>query len=73
MVLEMLEQGEREGNAGKKALIDDLPLFSAAPVVAAAPVKSSVVEDRLKTVLPDELTPREALAILYELKDLEKG
>ena len=30
-VLEALEKGEREGTDRQKALIDDLPLFSAAP------------------------------------------
>ena len=31
---------------------------------------SQQVEGRLKTVLPDELTPKEALALIYELRDL---
>ncbi len=36
VVLEALEQGERQGGARPKALIDDLPLFRAAPVGTAA-------------------------------------
>jgi DNA mismatch repair protein MutS len=28
------------------------------------------VEARLKTVLPDELTPKEALALIYELRGM---
>jgi len=72
VVLEMLEKGEREGKVGQKALIDDLPLFSATPATPApAQVKESEIESRLKDILPDELTPKEALALLYELKELE--
>ncbi|WP_107846356.1 DNA mismatch repair protein MutS [Litoreibacter ponti] len=69
LVLEQLEAGEREGGTRQKALIDDLPLFSAAPP-PAAPAKNSTVEERLKDISPDELTPRDALQLLYELKDL---
>lgn len=73
VVLDQLEQGERENGARKKTLIDDLPLFSAAPVPAQPKAAPSKVEDKLKTVSPDELTPREALQLLYELKDLTRG
>ncbi|MGY9046267.1 MAG: DNA mismatch repair protein MutS [Rhodobacterales bacterium] len=70
-VLEQLEKGERE-KVSPKALIDDLPLFSVmarepAPAPKAA---SSDVEDRLATLSPDEMTPREALQALYDLKGL---
>jgi DNA mismatch repair protein MutS len=33
-------------------------------------VKTSAAEARLREILPDELTPREALALVYELRDL---
>ena len=72
VVLEALEKGEREGGAARqKALIDDLPLFSAATRAAPpAPARatSSVVEARLREIIPDDLTPREALEILYDLR-----
>jgi DNA mismatch repair protein MutS len=68
LVLEALEKGEREGGGKQKALIDDLPLFRATTSAPAARQKTSDVEDRLKTVLPDQLTPLEALALVYELK-----
>ncbi|MWD27093.1 DNA mismatch repair protein MutS [Aquicoccus sp. SCR17] len=70
VVLEALEKGEREGGAGQKALIDDLPLFAAAPppMPRAAPAKESAVEARLKELHPDDMSPREALQALYDLK-----
>jgi DNA mismatch repair protein MutS len=56
-------------------LSDDLPLFSAAtrraPPPAAAPApKLSAVEEALRTVNPEELTPRAALEELYRLRGL---
>jgi len=68
VVLEALEKGEREG--GKQArLIDDLPLFrAAAPPPPPPKQKVSALEERLKDVRPDELTPIEALRLVYEIK-----
>ena len=67
VVLEALEKGDREG--GKPAtMIDDLPLFRATPPPASSRQKASAVEERLKSVHPDELTPMEALRLVYELK-----
>ncbi len=70
LVLDALEKGDREGGGKVDTLIDDLPLFSATP--APAPSAPSEVEERLKTVHPDEMTAREALALVYELRDLLK-
>ncbi|RVV98028.1 DNA mismatch repair protein MutS [Mesobaculum littorinae] len=72
VVLEALEQGEREGgSAAQKALIDDLPLFSAAPPPApVAKTAPSEAEARLRDIHPDELTPLEALKLVYDLKKL---
>jgi DNA mismatch repair protein MutS len=61
-VLRALEEG-REGHQ-PLARIDDLPLFG-----AAAPLpKAHAVEEALKTVEPDALSPKQALEILYDLK-----
>ncbi len=70
-VLDMLERGD-QGQRGAKTLIDDLPLFAMQPTPPRpAPVaKSSAVEDRLADIHPDALSPREALALLYELREL---
>ena len=73
VVLDALEKGEREGGATQKTLIDDLPLFSATPAPPPVVQKASAVEERLTEVLPDELTPREALDLLYELKEAAKS
>ena len=73
VVLEALEKGEREGGSTQKALIDDLPLFSATP--AARPpqmTEESAIEAALETIHPDQMTPLEALETLYRLKDLGK-
>ncbi len=73
VVLEALEKGDREGGGKAETLIDDLPLFSATPAPVSQPMVPSDVEDRLKDVLPDELTPKEALALIYELRDMMKS
>ncbi len=72
VVLDQLEKTEREGGK-QKALIDDLPLFSAAPPPPPAAAKTSPVTDMLNDVLPDELTPREALDLIYKLKEAAKN
>ena len=71
VVLEALESGEREGGSRQKTLIDDLPLFRASPV--SKPVsKESAAEARLKAIHPDDLTPIEALRLIYELREMLK-
>jgi DNA mismatch repair protein MutS len=69
LVLDALERGERELGGKAKALVDDLPLFAAAGREAPR-AAASAAEARLREILPDELTPREALALVYELKAL---
>ena len=43
VVLDALEKGEREGGATQKTLIDDLPLFRAAPPRAPSPRQTSAL------------------------------
>ncbi len=66
-VLDTLEQRARAG--GGTAPIDDLPLFRAAPP-APAPREPSRIEAALREVSPDALSPREALNLVYRLRDL---
>ena len=71
-VLAALEKGEQSGVVTR--LADDLPLFAAAPVRpsgGSARPKESAVEKALEAVNPDELTPRQALDLLYELRRLK--
>ena len=68
-VLEQLEQGERDGGGKAAALIDDLPLFSVPPAPPRQPARGpSEIEKILQDVHPDELTPIEALNLIYDLK-----
>ena len=68
IVLDALEKGEREGRGKRGAFIDDLPLFAATPAQNPPPKEDSPLEDRIADILPDELSPREALELVYELK-----
>jgi DNA mismatch repair protein MutS len=69
-ILELLEKGEEAGALSR--LADELPLFRAAlrrsPPEPVA--RSSPIEGLLRDVRPDELTPREALELVYRLKAL---
>ena len=67
-LLETLERGS-EGPAARAArLVEDLPLFAAAPTMEPQEAESWALIERLKTLDPDAMTPREALEALYELK-----
>jgi DNA mismatch repair protein MutS len=68
-VLELLEKGEEGGALAR--LADDLPLFSAARRQRSEPPpRESMAEALLRNIRPDELSPREALDLLYRLKAL---
>ncbi len=66
-VLDLLNKGEH-GGAALTRLSDDLPLFQSAP--KPAPRKPTAVEERLAAHNPDDLSAREALDLLYDLKTL---
>ena len=71
VVLEALEKGDREGVGKAEDLLNELPLFNAKAAPAPTPrTRPSEVRARMASVFPDELTPREALALIYELKEL---
>jgi DNA mismatch repair protein MutS len=66
-VLQILEKGEQGGALAR--LADDLPLFRAARRAAPEPApRAAPLEDLLREARPDELTPREALELIYRLK-----
>jgi DNA mismatch repair protein MutS len=62
-ILAELEAADRR--APVEALIDDLPLFKH---VVEAPRAADGLRAALADIDPDQLSPREALAALYELK-----
>jgi DNA mismatch repair protein MutS len=69
-VLTILETSDEGGALAR--LADDLPLFRAAvrrAVPEPAPT-ASAAEGLLREIRPDELSPREALELLYRLKGL---
>lgn len=69
-VLQQLEKGDMAGKGHK--LIDDLPLFSSILNAPASKqnVTKSIIEDALKTLNPDDFSPKQALEELYRLKQL---
>lgn len=72
-VLAMLEEGEQSSAVTK--LADDLPLFASAPAPAPAsgpPPGPSALERALEAVNADDLTPRAALDLIYDLKRLAR-
>ncbi len=70
-VLAALESGGKAKAVAK--LADYLPLFSATVQQQAAKAgEPSAVERELKSVNPDELTPRGALDLLYRLREMLK-
>ncbi|KIN74418.1 DNA mismatch repair protein MutS [Sulfitobacter guttiformis] len=73
VVLEALEKGEREGGAKQKTLIDDLPLFATAPTQPPAKAKPSALDALMGEIMPDDLSPREALELIYKLKEAAKS
>ncbi len=67
-VLDRLESADR--GQGAQVLIDDLPLFRAAPAAPPPAPAETPLRDRLVSVAPAALSPREALDLVYELKAL---
>jgi DNA mismatch repair protein MutS len=63
-ILHALEQNK----SGVAPKANALPLFSATP--SAPKLKKSEVEEKLKAISPDTLSPREALDLIYSLKTL---
>lgn len=68
-ILHQLESGAESG-ARPAALLDDLPLFRAAPPAPPAAPKPSVLEQRLRDLDPDQISARQALDLIYELRGL---
>jgi DNA mismatch repair protein MutS len=69
-ILSELETTNRAGAALAK--LDDLPLFTYAPPPPVEPPKRDLLREKLAALDPDDLSPREAQAALYALKQMLK-
>ena len=69
-VLDVLEQRSAgtASSSQKASVLDDLPLFAHQP--PPAPKGKDPVHEALDAVRPDEMTPRQAIDALYQLKKL---
>jgi DNA mismatch repair protein MutS len=68
-VLAALEEGDQAGAVTR--LTDDLPLFAArSKSPRSREPEISALEQELDAILPDELSPKEALDLIYKLKKL---
>ena len=68
-VLEMLEKNDRENKKDSGSAFEDLPLFAATPDHITQTTGSSEIENLLLNIIPDEMSPKDALALVYKLKD----
>jgi DNA mismatch repair protein MutS len=67
----ILDRLERTGSsANTRTFMDDLPLFA---TLTPTQRHDSEVEQRLRGLVADELSPREALSIIYELVAMLRG
>ena len=67
-VLKRLEQGRNQNQ--KFNMIEDLPLFSTVSRPDAKTLQTDELRERLQQISPDEVSAREAHALIYELKQL---
>jgi DNA mismatch repair protein MutS len=67
-VLNHLEQSEL--SATRRQLIDDLPLFAGHIPGTDNTTVLTPLETRLSEIIPDDLSPRQALELIYELRKL---
>jgi len=72
-VLALLEKTESRKNARNGGL-DELPLFALSrPTVRTEPAGPSPVERAIDDMTPDDMSPRQALDVVYRLKGLRQG
>ncbi len=69
-VLTLLEQRSQSSSGAKGVVLDDLPLFAHAPPPPAPKPSVNPLHAMLDAVRPDELTPRQAIDLVYELKKI---
>ncbi len=72
-VLAALEEGDHSTGGRTQAVIDGLPLFSASAGARRDAPETSAIETRLREIHPDNLTPMDALNLIYALRGLLKA
>ena len=69
-VLGLLENSEQRGSGKLDALADDLPLFAVQPQRPIPKSGPSEIDQQVASLHPDEMSPRDALAMIYKLHAL---
>ncbi len=67
-VLKKLEMGRNQSQ--KASLLEELPLFSVNSNTSVTALETDMLRERLMAISPDEVSPREAHALIYELKQI---
>ena len=70
-VLDHLES--QDTVAGAHGPVHDLPLFQDIPARSPAKEDKNPLEQALEDINPDDLSPRDALTVLYKLQDILRG
>jgi DNA mismatch repair protein MutS len=72
VILSELETRDAEKGSGRNLIAEDLPLFS--KNLTQKPVTkvnyNSELTKKISSIYPDEISPNEALQILYDLKEI---
>jgi DNA mismatch repair protein MutS len=70
-VLNKLNSSDKKSSSNKKTSLEKLPLFNLSPPEKAlVPKNTHRVEAKLKNIMPDEISPKDALELIYTLKEM---
>jgi len=70
-VLNKLNSSDKKSSSYKKTSLEKLPLFNLSPPEKAlVPKNTHRVEAKLKNIMPDEISPKDALELIYTLKEM---
>jgi len=72
IILNELEKNDIEKGPGTKLLGEDLPLFSQklTDKTSNQSDKNSELSEKIESIYPDQISPNEALQLLYKLKEI---
>ena len=66
----ILNELESSPTAAASSLLSDLPLFHAVPSAVETAPEIDALREKLSAITPDQLSPKEALDLLYDLKKI---